>query len=201
MYEEFSFESNPQFIFHDSPGFEAGGEQELQDVLSFLQEKAKANEVKDQIHAIWCVLSFLDLAQLTLRSGFVSLRMYVARYWDWSRGSSMSNVAGMVRSFRISKFFIVTDQRQFRLWRSSRNSTISSRRFMIGTKKTRRIDKSLVLPWRRSSRSRLRVMSFHLAHMCDLNVCLFSFSDRSWDLQHVQLSTRTKVIIRSKLGN
>ncbi|KAF8325361.1 hypothetical protein F5887DRAFT_1202439, partial [Amanita rubescens] len=54
--EEFSFKSNPQFIFHDSPGFEAGGEQELQDVLSFIQEKAKATEVKDQIHAIWCVI-------------------------------------------------------------------------------------------------------------------------------------------------
>jgi len=182
VYEEFSFESNPQFIFHDSPGFEAGGEQELQDVLSFLQEKAKANEVKDQIHAIWCVLSFLDLAQLTLRSGFVSLRMYVARYWDWSRGSSMSNVAGMVRSFRISKFFIVTDQRQFQLWQSSRNLTISSRRSMIGTKKTRRIEKSLMPPWRRSLRSCLKVMSFHLAHMCDLNVCFLFFSDRSWDL-------------------
>ncbi|KAF8347219.1 hypothetical protein F5887DRAFT_1131499 [Amanita rubescens] len=53
VHDEFSFESNPQFIFHDSPGFEAGGEQELQDVVSFIQEKAKANEVKDQIHAIW----------------------------------------------------------------------------------------------------------------------------------------------------
>ena len=131
MYDEFSFKSNPQFIFHDSPGFEAGGEQELQDVLSFIQEKAKAKEVKDQIHAIWCVLSFLDLAQLIMRSGFVSLRTYLARYWNWNIRSSMGHVAGMVRSFRISKLFIVTDQRQLRLWRSSRNSTISSRRSMI----------------------------------------------------------------------
>ncbi|KAF8325969.1 GTP-binding protein, partial [Amanita rubescens] len=53
VHDEFSFKSNPQFIFHDSPGFEAGGEQELQDVHSFIQEKAKATEVKDQIHAIW----------------------------------------------------------------------------------------------------------------------------------------------------
>jgi len=59
VYDEFSFKSNPQFIFHDSPGFEAGGEQELQDVLSFIQEKAKANDVKDQIHAIWCVLTYI----------------------------------------------------------------------------------------------------------------------------------------------
>jgi len=76
--DEFSFRSNPQFIFHDSPGFEAGGVQELQDVLSFLQKKAKANEVKDQIHAIWCVCCFLDLTQPTMRAGFVSLRTYLA---------------------------------------------------------------------------------------------------------------------------
>ena len=58
MYDEFSFESNPRFIFHDSPGFEAGGDQEIDDVLSFLQEKTKANEVKDQIHAIWCIFFY-----------------------------------------------------------------------------------------------------------------------------------------------
>jgi len=53
----FSFKSNPRFIFHDSPGFEAGGEKELQDVQSFLEEKAKAKEVHDQLHAIWSVSS------------------------------------------------------------------------------------------------------------------------------------------------
>ena len=133
----------------------------------------------DQIHAIWCALSFLYIAhwQLTQHSGFVSLRMYLARYWNWKRGSSMSNVAGMVRLLRISTLFIVADQRQFQLWQSSRNSTISSHRSMIGTKKRRRIEKLLMPPWRRSSRSHLRVTSFHLVHMCDLNVCLFSFSD------------------------
>ena len=77
MYDEFSFKSNPQFIFHDSPGFEAGSEQELQDVLSFLQEKAKANEVKDQIHAIWYVYPSLiwhnrQYVQVLFRSGCVS---------------------------------------------------------------------------------------------------------------------------------
>ena len=65
MHDEFSFKSNPQFIFHDSPGFEAGGDRELQEVLSFLQEKAKAKDVKDQIHAIWCVSFFLNMAHLT----------------------------------------------------------------------------------------------------------------------------------------
>ena len=74
MRDEFSFKSNPRFIFHDSPGFEAGGEEELQDVLSFIQEKAKATDVKDQIHVIWYVLSSLYVVHLTVRSGFVSLR-------------------------------------------------------------------------------------------------------------------------------
>jgi hypothetical protein len=103
VYDEFSFKSNPQFIFHDSPGFEAGGDEELQDVLSFLQEKAKAKEVKDQIHAIWCVfvLPWSGATDNVFRFCFTP--MYLARYWDWNRCSSMSNVAGMVRSFTISK--------------------------------------------------------------------------------------------------
>ncbi|KAF8816880.1 hypothetical protein BYT27DRAFT_7205238 [Phlegmacium glaucopus] len=49
----FTFRSNPRFIFHDSRGFEAGSKEELEDVLSFMHEKAKSNEVMDQIHMIW----------------------------------------------------------------------------------------------------------------------------------------------------
>ena len=51
----FAFKSNPGFIFHDSPGFEAGDEKQLQDVMSLLEEKAKSAEVDDQLHAIWSV--------------------------------------------------------------------------------------------------------------------------------------------------
>ncbi|KAG6825023.1 hypothetical protein H0H92_005076, partial [Tricholoma furcatifolium] len=50
---EIIFKNNPGFIFHDSPGFEAGGEEELQDVMYDIQQRAKAMEVKDQFHAIW----------------------------------------------------------------------------------------------------------------------------------------------------
>ncbi|TFK59573.1 hypothetical protein BDN72DRAFT_780534 [Pluteus cervinus] len=49
----FTFASNPGFLFHDSAGFEAGGEKELKDVQAFIAERAKANEVEDQLHAIW----------------------------------------------------------------------------------------------------------------------------------------------------
>ena len=157
----------------------------------------------DQIHAIWCALSYLYMAcwKLTMCLGFVLLQMYLARYWNWNRGSSMNNVAGMVRLLRISKLFIVINQRKPPLWRSSWNLMISSHRSMIGKKKMRKIEKLLVPPWRRSLRGHLRVTIFHLVHMCNLNVCPFSFSNWSRDLQHFQLLMMMKVIIRNKLGN
>ena len=82
----------------------------------------------DQIHAIWCALSYLYMAcwKLTMCLGFVLLQMYLAHYWNWNRGSLMSNMAGMVRLLRISILFkfIVTDQKQFQLWQSSQNLMI-----------------------------------------------------------------------------
>ena len=64
----FAFTSNPGFIFHDSPGFETGDKNQLQEVLSFLEEKAKSAEVDDQLHAIWSV----SLSQLIYRPLMVS---------------------------------------------------------------------------------------------------------------------------------
>jgi hypothetical protein len=55
IHRPFVFKNNPGFIFHDSPGFEAGSEKQLQDVLSFMEKKAKSTEVDDQLHAIWSV--------------------------------------------------------------------------------------------------------------------------------------------------
>ncbi|PPQ94983.1 hypothetical protein CVT25_003759 [Psilocybe cyanescens] len=53
VHRTFTFKSNPKFIFHDSPGFEAGGEEELKAVMDFIEEHSKAHEVNDQIHLIW----------------------------------------------------------------------------------------------------------------------------------------------------
>ncbi|KAF9479375.1 hypothetical protein BDN70DRAFT_993508 [Pholiota conissans] len=53
----FAFKSNPRLIFHDSPDIEAGDEMQLQEVLSFLEERTKATDVNDQVHAIWfCIV-------------------------------------------------------------------------------------------------------------------------------------------------
>jgi len=49
----FFFESNPQFIFHDSPGFETGDERQLKKVQAFIKRHAKATKPNDQLHAIW----------------------------------------------------------------------------------------------------------------------------------------------------
>jgi hypothetical protein len=53
------FTSNPQFIFHDSRGFEAGSEDELQIVKSFIEGRAKMTSMEDQLHAIWCARFYL----------------------------------------------------------------------------------------------------------------------------------------------
>jgi hypothetical protein len=45
----FVFKSNPEFIFHDSPRFEAGDKKQLQEVLSLVEKKEKSNEVDDQL--------------------------------------------------------------------------------------------------------------------------------------------------------
>ena len=49
------FKGNPGFIFHDSRGFEAGGDRELKLVQEFIQQRSKAKNVNEQLHAIWCV--------------------------------------------------------------------------------------------------------------------------------------------------
>jgi len=54
----FAFKSNPEFLFHDSPGFESGDERQLKDVQDFIAMHAKATEVEDQLHAIWPVPQF-----------------------------------------------------------------------------------------------------------------------------------------------
>ena len=49
------FETNPGFIFHDSPGFEAGDDQELKLVQKFIAQSSRARNVNRQLHAIWYV--------------------------------------------------------------------------------------------------------------------------------------------------
>ncbi|KAI0256373.1 hypothetical protein BJV78DRAFT_460467 [Lactifluus subvellereus] len=53
---ELIFRSNPQFIFHDSRGFESGSLDEIETVKSFIAERARGRELPQQLHAIWYCL-------------------------------------------------------------------------------------------------------------------------------------------------
>ncbi|KAI9433701.1 hypothetical protein H4582DRAFT_2185552, partial [Lactarius indigo] len=67
----FAFASNPQFIFHDSPGFETGDESQLKKVQSFIEKRARATEVDDQLHAIWfCFIPNISRFLLDLEKRF-----------------------------------------------------------------------------------------------------------------------------------
>ncbi|KAF8733304.1 hypothetical protein AX14_003941 [Amanita brunnescens Koide BX004] len=41
------------FIFHDSPGFESGANEEINNVWKFIDKRSNANELSEQLHAIW----------------------------------------------------------------------------------------------------------------------------------------------------
>ncbi|KAJ7208975.1 GTP-binding protein [Mycena pura] len=50
------FKSNPQFIFHDSRGFESGSVDETDKVKAFITKRAEGNSLAKQLHAIWYCL-------------------------------------------------------------------------------------------------------------------------------------------------
>jgi hypothetical protein len=47
------FKSNPQFIFHDSRGFESGSIEKTEKVQTFIAERAATSTLAEQLHAIW----------------------------------------------------------------------------------------------------------------------------------------------------
>jgi hypothetical protein len=51
---QFQYPTAHGFVFHDSRGFEAGGADELKKVKDFIKNRAKSEQLKDQLHVIWC---------------------------------------------------------------------------------------------------------------------------------------------------
>ena len=51
--DELIFTNHTGYIFHDSCGFEAGGEDELKIVQEFVRRKPRERQLKDRLHAIW----------------------------------------------------------------------------------------------------------------------------------------------------
>ncbi|KAG1722557.1 GTP-binding protein [Suillus lakei] len=50
---EMVFRHNPGFVFHDSHGFEAGGESEFNKVKAFIADRSKERDIKNRLHVIW----------------------------------------------------------------------------------------------------------------------------------------------------
>jgi hypothetical protein len=53
--DELVFANNRGYIFHDSGGFEAGGDIELRAVQDFVRRKSREKQLKHRLHAIWLV--------------------------------------------------------------------------------------------------------------------------------------------------
>ena len=51
--DEMVFRSNPDFVFHDSQGFEVGSVREFEQMKNFVTERAKTTFLKKRVHAIW----------------------------------------------------------------------------------------------------------------------------------------------------
>jgi hypothetical protein len=52
---EIKLKSHAGYVFHDSRGFEAGGEAELKIVQDFVRRKSHERRLSDRLHAIWSV--------------------------------------------------------------------------------------------------------------------------------------------------
>jgi len=61
--EECKWDDRPDLIVHDSRGFEAASEGEMQLVESFLKEKSSKIDPKERLHVIWlvCILEALGI--------------------------------------------------------------------------------------------------------------------------------------------
>jgi hypothetical protein len=59
--DELVFRSNPDFVFHDSCGFESGGENEFTKMKKFVMDRASTTKLKQRIHAIWQAATSVQL--------------------------------------------------------------------------------------------------------------------------------------------
>ena len=64
--DELILKNHSGYVFHDSRGFEAGGEDELKTVQEFVKHKSQMGRLRDRLHAIWFVLPCLYSFKFTV---------------------------------------------------------------------------------------------------------------------------------------
>ncbi|KAI6151540.1 GTP-binding protein, partial [Pisolithus tinctorius] len=62
--DELVFRSNPRFVFHDSCGFEAGGEGQFDMMKKFVMDRARTPKLNQRIHAIWFCIALTDIHRM-----------------------------------------------------------------------------------------------------------------------------------------
>jgi len=128
------FKSNPQFIFHDSHGFESGSLDEIKTVKSFIAKRARTRELPEQLHAIWCsgYDSTHEEKLMGSMTGTVSLQIPTGRYWRLTgiflTNTGTEKVSDYLLSLRHDHPKACNIVLKYRLLRSSRNSTVLSPR-------------------------------------------------------------------------
>jgi len=66
--DEIIFANHGGYVFHDSRGFEAGGEDELKTVKAFVRRRSRERRLEDRLHAIWyCIPMDNDRPSLDLK--------------------------------------------------------------------------------------------------------------------------------------
>ncbi|KIK31860.1 hypothetical protein CY34DRAFT_814479 [Suillus luteus UH-Slu-Lm8-n1] len=62
------FKSKPEFVFHDSCGFEGGSKAEFEEMKQFISEHVDARRLEERIHAIWYCISMDDRSRTIQKS-------------------------------------------------------------------------------------------------------------------------------------
>ena len=102
---ELIFKSNPEFVFHDSRGFEAGTVDELELVKKFIIERDDKTNLPDQLHAIWyCHYTFIAMdTSIYLPLGTALLSTTTDRFWPPTKYFLMSAIVEKVRVSKTSQ--------------------------------------------------------------------------------------------------
>ncbi|KAG1908901.1 uncharacterized protein F5891DRAFT_974188 [Suillus fuscotomentosus] len=66
--DEMVFRSQPGFVFHDSRGFEAGGQSEFDKVQAFIADRSKETKIANRLHVIWFCIP-MDEARRSFTAG------------------------------------------------------------------------------------------------------------------------------------
>jgi hypothetical protein len=79
---ELIFSNYSGYIFHDSRGFEAGGEDELKIVQNFVGRRSQERRLEERLHVIWFVPSFFGYLRYNFGYlGTASRWTIVGRSW------------------------------------------------------------------------------------------------------------------------